>query len=128
MFECQAEAVRDNRVTIQARGGLTGIRLFPLLGLDLPQVELQLFPLEDVSVSPAALPGPGGDGCEDTTSHELISQALLNLGVLLPLSVLLSGLLRTLLVEDGLLGVGQLGALLPSQGQGVVSLEPENKH
>merc|ERR1711874_120564 len=54
--------------------------LFPLLGLDLPEVELQLFSLENVSVSPAALAGPGGDRGEDATSHELISQSLLNHG------------------------------------------------
>ena len=62
------------------------------------------------------------------TSHELVSQSLLNLGILLPLLVLLLGLLGPLLVEDGLLGVGELGALLPPQGQSVVSLVPGNKH
>ena len=62
------------------------------------------------------------------TSHELISQSLLNLGILLPLLVLLLGLLRPLLVEDGLLGIGELGALLPSQGQSIVSLVPGNEH
>ena len=59
------------------------------------------------------------------TGHELICESLLDLGVLLSLSVLLGGLLGPLLVEDGFLGVGQLGALLATQGQGKVSLVPE---
>merc|ERR1719278_1509 len=103
---------------------MTRHSLFALLGLDLPQVELELLALQDVAVGPPALPGPGGDGGEYTTGHELVSEPLLHLGVLLPLLVLLLGVLGPPLVEDGLLGVGELGALLPSQGQGIVSLVP----
>ena len=102
------------------------ISLFALLGLDLPQVELQLLALQHVAVGPAALAGPGGDGGQDTAGHELVGEALLDLGVLLSLGVLLGGLLGPLLVEVGLLGVGQLGALLATQGQGEVGLVPEN--
>merc|ERR1719297_25016 len=101
------------------------MRLFvPVLGLDLPQVELQLLALQHVAVGPAALAGPGGDGGQDTAGHELVGEALLNLGVLLSLGVLLGGLLGPLLVEVGLLGVGQLGALLTTKGQGKVRLVP----
>merc|ERR1719361_2494470 len=100
------------------------ISLFASLGLDLPQVELELLALQHVTVGSPALSGTGGDGGQHTTSHELISQSLLDLGVPLSLLVLLLGLLGPLLVEDCLLGVGQLGALLPSQGQSVVSLVP----
>ena len=46
---------------------MTSNSLFALLGLDLPQVELKLLALQDVSVGPAALAGSGGDGSEDTT-------------------------------------------------------------
>ena len=103
------------------------MRLFvPLLGLDLPQVELELLALQHVAVGPAALAGPGGDGGQDTAGHELVGEALLDLGVLLSLGVLLGGLLGPLLVEVGLLGVGQLGALLATQGQGEVRLVPES--
>ena len=51
------------------------------------------------------------------TGHELVSEPLLHLGVLLSLLVLLLGVLGPLLVEDGLLGVGELGALLETKGQ-----------
>merc|ERR1719278_142494 len=103
---------------------MTRNSLFALLGLDLPQVELELLALQDVAVRPAALPGPGGDGGEYTTGHELVSESLLHLGVLLPLLVLLLGVLGPLLVEDGLLGVGELCALLAAQGQREVRLVP----
>ena len=46
---------------------MTRHSLFALLGLDLPQVELELLALQDVAVGPPALPGPGGDGGEHTT-------------------------------------------------------------
>merc|ERR1719411_2332530 len=100
------------------------IGLFASLGLDLPQVELELLALQHVTVGSSALSGAGGDGGQHTTSHELISQTLLDLGVPLSLLVLLLGLLGPLLVEDGLLGVCQLGALLTSQGKSVVGLVP----
>ena len=58
------------------------------------------------------------------TGGELISQSLVDLSLLLPLGVLLQGGLGPLLVEDGLLGVSELGALLTSKGQGVVRLIP----
>jgi len=103
---------------------MTRHSLFALLGLDLPQVELELLALQDVAVGPAALSGPGGDGGEHTAGHELICEPLLHLGVLLPLLVLLLGVLGPLLVEDGLLGVGELGALLATQGQREVRLVP----
>ena len=45
---------------------MTRHSLFALLGLDLPQVELELLALQDVAVGPAALSGPGGDGGEHT--------------------------------------------------------------
>merc|ERR1719356_1798304 len=98
--------------------------LFASLGLDLPQVELELLALQNISVRPSALSGTGGDSGQHTTSHELISQSLLDLGVPLSLLVLLLGLLGPLLVKDGLLGVCQLGALLTSQGKSVVGLIP----
>ena len=46
---------------------MTSNSLFALLGLDLPQVKLELLALKDVSVGPAALAGSGGDSGEDTT-------------------------------------------------------------
>lgn len=39
----------------------TAVHLFAFLGLDLPQVELQLLALQDVAVCSAALAGSGGD-------------------------------------------------------------------
>ena len=59
------------------------------------------------------------------TGGELVSQSLVDLGFLLPLCVLLGGGLGPLLVEDGLLGVSELGALLTAEGQSVVRLVPE---
>ena len=59
------------------------------------------------------------------TCLELVSQALLNLGLLLSLLQLLRGLGGPLLVEDSLLSVGQLGSLLPTQGQSIVGLVPD---
>ena len=58
------------------------------------------------------------------TGGELVSQSLVDLGFLLPLCVLLGGGLGPLLVEDGLLGVSELGALLTAQRQSVVRLVP----
>jgi len=103
---------------------MTSNSLFALLRLDLPQVELKLLALQDVSVGSAALAGSGGDGSEDTTGGELVSQSLVDLGLLLPLGVLLQGGLGPLLVEDGLLGVSELSALLTTKGQSVVRLVP----
>ena len=45
----------------------TSNSLFALLGLNLPQVELELLALQDVPIRPSALAGSGGDGGEDTT-------------------------------------------------------------
>merc|ERR1719266_477071 len=98
--------------------------LFPPLGLDLPQVELQLLALQHIAVRPAALAGPGGDGTQHTSSQKLVDETLLNLAVLLSLLVLLVRLLRALLVEVGLLLLGQLGTLLAAQRHGVVRLVP----
>ena len=53
--------------------------LTSLLGLDLPEVELELLSLKDVSVGAAALAGARGDGGEDAASLELILQSLLDL-------------------------------------------------
>lgn len=39
----------------------TAVHLFAFLGLDLPQVELKLLAFQDVTISPAALAGSGGD-------------------------------------------------------------------
>lgn len=39
----------------------TAVHLFAFLGLDLPQVELELLALQDVAVCSAALAGSGGD-------------------------------------------------------------------
>merc|ERR1719385_17927 len=100
------------------------IGLFASLGLDLPQVELELLALQNISVGPSALSGTGGDSGQHTTSHELISQSLLDLGVPLSLLVLLLGLLGPLLVEDGLLSICQLGSLLTSKRKSVVGLVP----
>ena len=58
------------------------------------------------------------------TGRELVSQSLVDLGLPLPLGVLLHGGLGPLLVEDGLLGVSELGALLTAQRQSVVRLIP----
>ena len=58
------------------------------------------------------------------TGSELISQSLVDLGLPLSLGVLLHGGLGPLLVEDSLLGVGELGALLTAKRQGVVRLVP----
>ena len=100
------------------------ISLFSLLGLDLSQVELELLALQDVAVSTSALAGTRCDGGEDTTCHELVLQGLLNLRLLLPLLVLLLALSGSLLVEDLLFGLVQLGSLLSTKGQGVMSLIP----
>lgn len=39
----------------------TAVHLFAFLGLDLPQVELELLAFEDVAVCPATLAGSGGN-------------------------------------------------------------------
>ena len=39
----------------------TAVHLFAFLGLDLPQVELELLSLQDVAVCPATLAWPGGN-------------------------------------------------------------------
>merc|ERR1719201_1289415 len=100
------------------------ISLFSLLGLDLPQIELELLALQDITIRPSALAGSGRDGGEDTTGGELVSQSLVDLGFLLPLCVLLGGGLGPLLVEDGLLSISELGALLTAEGQSIVRLVP----
>ena len=48
--------------------------LFALLGLELPDVKLELFAFEDVSVGTTDLTGAGGNGGENTTSLELLLQ------------------------------------------------------
>ena len=58
------------------------------------------------------------------TGGELVSQSLVDLGLPLPLGVLLHGGLGPLLVEDSLLGVSELGALLTAKRQSVVRLVP----
>merc|ERR1719382_1391252 len=98
--------------------------LFPPLGLDLPQVELQLLALQHVAVRPAALAGPGGDGTQHTASQKLVDETLLNLAVLLSLLVLLVRLLRALLVEVGLLLLGQLGTLDRSRAAFLAAVVP----
>ena len=98
--------------------------LFPLLGLDLAQVELQLLALKDVPVGPAALAGPGRNGGQDTAGHPLVEEGLLDLGLLLPLGVLLAGLAGALGVEDLLVGLAELGALLAAEREGVVGFIP----
>ena len=58
------------------------------------------------------------------TSHELVLESLLNLGLLLPLLVLLLGLPGPLDIDCLLLGLSELGALLATQREGVVGLVP----
>lgn len=42
----------------------TAVHLFAFFSLNLPQVELELFALQDVAICPAALTGSGGNaGC-----------------------------------------------------------------
>ena len=53
--------------------------LAALLGLDLPEVELELLSLQDVAVGASALPGAGGDGGQHAAGHELVLEGLLNL-------------------------------------------------
>merc|ERR1711862_788866 len=98
--------------------------LSPSLGLDLPQVELELLALQHIPVRPSALSGTGRDGSKHTTGHELIKKSLFNLALLLPLSVLGLGLLRPLLVDCGLLSIGELSSLLSSKRQSIVGLVP----
>jgi len=98
--------------------------LFALLGLDFTQVELELLALENVSVGTATLSGSGGNGSQHTTGHELVQEGLLNLGILLPLRVLLSGLAGPLGVEDLLISLAKLGSLLATKREGIVRLVP----
>lgn len=51
------------------------VHLFAFLGLDLPQVELQLLALQDVAVCPAALAGSGGDASCRRDEGNMISQS-----------------------------------------------------
>merc|ERR1711902_399759 len=46
--------------------------LFALLGLEFPDVELELFAFEDVSICASDLTGAGRDGRQNTTSLELL--------------------------------------------------------
>lgn len=94
------------------------------LGLDLPGVELQLLSFQDVTVGSATLTRPRRNGGQDASSLELIFEGLLHFALLLPLDVLLLRLLRPLLVDHGVFGLGQLLALFVSQGHGVVGLVP----
>ena len=48
--------------------------LFALLGLELPEVELELFALEDVTVGATDLTGARGNGRQNTTGLELLLQ------------------------------------------------------
>ena len=60
----------------------------------------------------------------DLTGHELVQEGLLNLGILLPLRVLLSGLAGPLGVEDLLISLAKLGSLLATKREGIVRLVP----
>ena len=53
--------------------------LFSLLRLDLPEVELELLALKNVSVGAAGLAGARRNGGDDTAGLELILESLLNL-------------------------------------------------
>ena len=48
--------------------------LFALLSLKLPDVELELFALEDVTVGATDLTGARGNGRQNTTGLELLLQ------------------------------------------------------
>ena len=48
--------------------------LFALLGLELPDVELELFAFEDVPVGATDLAGAGGNGGQDAAGLELLLQ------------------------------------------------------
>jgi len=98
--------------------------LFALLGLELPDVELKLFALENVSVGATDLAGTRGDRRQDATRLELLLQQRVNLGRLLPVVILLLSLLGSLLVEKRLVGFGQFDSLLPAERRGVMSLVP----
>lgn len=52
----------------------TAVHLFAFLGLDLPQVELELFALQDVAICPATLAGFGGDASCRRVEKNYISQ------------------------------------------------------
>jgi len=95
------------------------------LGLDLPQVELELLALQHIPIGPSALSGTGGNGSKHTTGHKLIKESLLNLALLLSLGVLGLGLLGPLLVNCSLLGISELGTLLSSEWQSVMGLVPK---
>jgi len=101
-----------------------GGSLFALLGLELPDVELELFAFEDVSVGATDLTRAGGNGGEDTASLELLLQQGVDLGGLLAVVVFLLRLFRSLLVEERFVGFGQFDSLLPAEGRGVVGLVP----
>jgi len=98
--------------------------LFALLGLNLTEIELELLSLEHVTVGTATLSGSGGNGCEHTTSQELILDSLLDLGLLLSLCVLLLVGLGPLAAEGRFLLVGELGILLATERDCVVRLVP----
>jgi len=98
--------------------------LFALLGFELPDVELELFAFENVSVGATDLARTRRDGRQDTTRLELLLQKRVNLGRLFPVVVFLLGLLGSLLVEERFVGFGQFDSLLPAEGRGVVGLVP----
>jgi len=98
--------------------------LFALLGLELPDVKLELFAFEDVTVGATDLTRTRGDGGEDASSLELFFQQRINLGSLFAVVVFLLSLLGTLLVEKRFVSLSQFHALLPSKGQGIMRLVP----
>jgi len=98
--------------------------LFALLGLELPDVELELFAFQDVTVGATNLTGARGDGGEDAPSLELFLQQRIDLGSLLTVLVLLLNLLGSLFVEKRFVGFSQFYALFPSDGQGVMRFVP----
>merc|ERR1712055_965788 len=65
-----------------------------------------------------------GDRRQNATRLELLLQQRIDLGSFLPIVIFHLRLLRSLLVEDGLIGFGQFGSLLPADGRGVMRLVP----
>jgi len=100
------------------------IILFALFGLELPDVELELLSLEDITVGTTNLAGPGRDGGQDTARLELLLKQGVNLGGFSPVVKFLLSLLGTLFVEQSFVSLTQLRTLLSAQRQGIVGFVP----
>jgi len=96
------------QIVLQSHTRPNKSQLVPLLsvlllpGPQLPQVELELLSLKDVTISPARLPWSAGDGSVETTGGELGVEERVDLGILFALiEVALSVVGELLLLDRG---------------------------